>query len=276
MRFGLLYHPKIPFSYELADVIARWLRERGHETWIGSGWEAEAIRQELAGLDMLITLGGDGTLLRAGRVSAARGVPILGINLGRLGFLAEVQPREWEEQLPKVLAGHYWLEHRLLLQAEVWRGDVRLTEGLEALNEIVVSRSSLARIVRIATTINGGYLTTYVADGVIVATPTGSTAYALAAGGPILPPELRNILLLPIAPHLSLARPLVLDHSDVVALQVHTDHAAILTVDGQFLIDLCDGDRVVTTSGPHMARFVRIQPRSYFYKTLMTRLRNEI
>ncbi len=276
MRFGILYHPKIPFSSELAAVIARWLQERGHNAWIGSSWEAEAIRQELAGLDMLITLGGDGTLLRAGRVSAARGVPILGINLGRLGFLAEVQPREWEEQLSKVLAGHYWLEHRLLLQAEVWRGEARLAESLEALNEIVVSRSSLARVVRIATTINGGYLTTYIADGVIVATPTGSTAYALAAGGPILPPELRNILLLPIAPHLSLARPLVLDHSDTVALQVHTDHAAILTVDGQFLIDLCDGDRVVATSGSHMARFVRIQPRSYFYRTLMTRLRNAI
>ncbi|MCX7852601.1 MAG: hypothetical protein N2383_07420, partial [Caldilineales bacterium] len=127
-----------------------------------------------------------------------------------------------------------------------------------------------------ATTINDGYLTTYVADGVIVATPTGSTAYALAAGGPILPPELRNILLLPIAPHLSLARPLVLDRSDIVSLQVHTDHAAILTVDGQFLIDLCDGDRVVATSSPHVARFVRIQPRSYFYKTLIARLRNDI
>lgn len=276
MRFGILHHPKIPFSQELAEEIARWLQERGHETWIGSSWEAEAIRRELADLDMLITLGGDGTLLRAGRVSAARGVPILGVNLGRLGFLAEVQPREWQEQLPKVLAGHYWLENRLLLQAEVWRGDTRLAEGLEALNEIVVSRSSLARVVRIATTINGGYLTTYVADGVIVATPTGSTAYALAAGGPILPPELRNILLLPIAPHLSLARPLVLDRSDIVSLQVHTDHAAILTVDGQFLIDLCDGDRVMVTSSPHMARFVRIQPRSYFYKTLITRLRNDI
>lgn len=276
MRFGILHHPKIPFSQELAGEIAHWLQERGHGAWIGSSWEAEAIRRELADLDMLITLGGDGTLLRAGRVSAARGVPILGINLGRLGFLAEVQPRDWQEQLPKVLAGHYWLENRLLLQAEVWRGETRLAEDLEALNDIVVSRSSLARVVRIATTINGGYLTTYVADGVIVATPTGSTAYALAAGGPILPPELRNILLLPIAPHLSLARPLVLDRSDIVSLQVHTDHAAILTVDGQFLIDLCDGDRVVATSSPHVARFVRIQPRSYFYKTLITRLRNDI
>ena len=144
---------------------------------------------------------------------------------------------------------------------------------MEALNDVVVSRGSLARVVRIRADVNGGHLTTYVADGVIVSTPTGSTAYALAVGGPILPPDLRNILLIPIAPHLSLTRPIVLDRGSVVTLHVQTDHTAILTVDGQFLIDLQDGDRVIVTSSPHTARFVRVQPRSYFYKTLLERLK---
>ncbi|MBX7234021.1 MAG: NAD(+)/NADH kinase [Caldilineales bacterium] len=276
MRIGILHHPKIPASHTLAADIQTWLHGRGQRTWVGSAWNAEAIQSELADMDLLITLGGDGTLLRAGRVCAKQGVPILGVNLGRLGFLAEIQPADWQQQLPRMLAGDYWLEERLMLKAEAWRGDTLLDGMLEALNDVVVSRSSLARVVRIAAEVNGSPLTTYVADGIIVATPTGSTAYALAAGGPILPPDLRNILLLAIAPHLSLARPLVLDCDDVIGLQVQTDHAAILTVDGQFLIDLQDGDRVVVTSSPHMARFVRIQPRSYFYKTLIDRLKGTI
>ncbi len=273
MRIGILHHPKIPASQSLGADIADWLRAQGHGVWVGSSWDTAAIERELGDLALLITLGGDGTLLRAGRVAARLSVPLLGINLGRLGFLTEVQPADWREQLPRVLAGDYWLEHRLMLKAEAWRGAELLDGTLEALNDVVVSRSSLARVIRITASLNGSTLTTYIADGVIVATPTGSTAYALAAGGPILPPELENILLLPIAPHLSLARPVVLDRDVVVSLEVQTDHGAILTVDGQFLIDLQDGDRVLVTSGPDAARFVRLQPQSYFYKTLMDRLR---
>jgi NAD+ kinase len=273
MRIGLLHHPKIPASQGLAADIAAWLETQGHRTWVGSSWDTDVIDRELGDIALLITLGGDGTLLRAGRVAARYGIPLLGVNLGRLGFLTEVQPDDWRQQLPRVLAGDYWLEQRLMLKAEAWRGDELLDDKLEALNDVVVSRSSLARVIRIRAGVNGSFLTTYVADGVIVSTPTGSTAYALAAGGPILPPELENILLLPIAPHLSLARPVVLNRGAMVSLEVQTDHAAILTVDGQFLIDLQDGDRVLVTSGPHAARFVRLQPQSYFYKTLMDRLR---
>ncbi len=273
MRIGLVHHPKIPASHTLAAEMETWLQNQGHRTWVGSSWDAPAIDRELDDMGLLITLGGDGTLLRAGRVGARHGVPIVGVNLGRLGFLTEIQPDQWRQQLPKVLAGDYWLEHRLMLQAEAWRGENLLNGVLEALNDVVVSRSSLARVIRVRAAIDGGDLTTYIADGVIVATPTGSTAYALAAGGPILPPELRNILLLPIAPHMSLARAIVLDQGAAVTLHVQTDHAAILTLDGQFLIDLQDGDRVVVTSSPYGADFVRIQPRSYFYQTLIDRLK---
>ncbi len=273
MYIGILHHPKIPESYTLAADIETWLKGQGARAWIDSSWRSERMAEHLDEFDFLITLGGDGTLLRAGRLTASRDIPILGINLGRLGFLAEVQPQAWRELMPRVLAGDYWIERRLMLTAESWRNGELIASGLEALNDVVVSRGSLARIIRISAEINDSYLTTFVADGVIVSTPTGSTAYALAAGGPILPPELRNILLLPLAPHLSLSRPLVLDRGTVVTLVVHTDHAAILTVDGQFLIDLEDGDKVVIASSPHRASFIRLHARSYFYRTLMERLK---
>jgi NAD+ kinase len=126
--------------------------------------------------------------------------------------------------------------------------------------------------VRLPTYIDGGYLTTYTADGLIVATATGSTAYALAAGGPIVPPELKNMLLVPLAPHLSLERAIVLSQGSMVRVKVHTDHSSILTVDGQSEVELADGDRVQVVASPRIARFIRMQDRAYFYRTLMQRL----
>ena len=160
----------------------------------------------------------------------------------------------------------------MMLRAEARRGGNTFGE-YEALNDVVISRGSLARLIRADAHIDGGHLVTYAADGVIVATPTGSTAYALAVGGPILPPELHNILVIPIAPHLSLERAIVLSEGAIVDLRVSTDHEAILTVDGQFTLALADGDRVVVRASPYHARFARVQERTYFYKTLMARLR---
>jgi NAD+ kinase len=211
-------------------------------------------------------------MLRAARVGAPQGLLIFGINLGRLGFLVEVGPDQWREFLPRVLEGGYRIEERMMLHAESRRGD-KLLGTHDALNDVVVSRGSLARIVRIHTHIDGDHLTQYLADGLIVSTATGSTAYALAAGGPILPPTLKNILLIPIAPHLSMDRAIVLDQGATVDMRVVTDHQAILTVDGQFEFALLDGDRVTVKASSHVARFVRVQPPAHFYRTLMARLR---
>jgi len=271
-RIGVLRHPKIAESYRLADDIAAALNDWGARVWLGSTWDEEAVGAQIGQLDLLVTLGGDGSMLRAARMSAPHGIPILGINLGRLGFLVEVQPYEWREYLPRVLAGGYRIEERMMLHAESRRGDVLLGVH-EALNDVVVSRGSLARLVHIHTHVDGGHLTRYTADGLIVATATGSTAYALAAGGPILPPTLKNILLIPIAPHLSMERAIVLDQGAMVDMRVVTDHQAMLTVDGQFEFALTDGDRVTVKASPHVARFVRFQPPAYFYRTLMARLR---
>jgi NAD+ kinase len=243
----------------------------GVSAWIGSAWDEAAVAGQAQDLDLLVTLGGDGSMLRAARMGGEYGIPILGINLGRLGFLAEVQPSEWPARLGQVLSGDYWIEERMMLHAEYWRNQERLG-SYEALNDVVVSRGSLARVVHLSTYIDGGYLTTYVADGLIASTATGSTAYALAAGGPIMPPELKNMLLIPLAPHLSLERAIVLPKGSTVRVRVSTDHSAILTVDGQFQLELVDGDWVQVVASPRVGRFVRLQDRSYFYRTLMQRL----
>lgn len=271
-RIGILHHPKLPRSQPLAQEIAEWLAARDFSPWQASSWNEAVVEEEIEKLDLLITLGGDGTILRAARMGARHGVPILGLNLGRLGFLAELQPENWQSQLEHMLTGDYWTEERMMLCAEfLQNGEFR--RSFEALNDVVVSRGSLARMVRLTAYVDGGYLATYAADGLIISTATGSTAYALAAGGPILPPQLHNILVIPIAPHLSLDRAVVLAEGATVSVKVSTDHTAMLTIDGQFEVELQDEDTVVIKASPYQARFIRLQEPTYFYRTLMARLR---
>lgn len=270
-RIGLLHHPKLPQTQPLAEEMARQAEGYGLSAWLGSTWDEPVVLARLAELDLLVTLGGDGSILRAARMAAPRSVPVLGVNLGRLGFLAELQPDQWTTALPRLVAGEYWVEERMMLHAEYHRGD-ECRGRYEALNDVVVSRGSLARVVRLLTHIDGSYLTTYVADGLIIATATGSTGYALAAGGPILPPQLDNILLLPIAAHLTMSRAVVLAQGAVLEVSVETDHQAILTVDGQFEYELRDADVVTVQASRHVSRFVHFQDRAYFYRTLMARL----
>lgn len=270
-RLIVFYHPKVEGSFTLAgEIVERLARAPGAVALKASIEEAEA-RAQIAQQDMIIVLGGDGSMLRAGRLTAPHQVPVLGVNLGRLGFLAEAQVGELPEVLSRVLAGDYWIEERMMLHVEHHRGGQRVGT-YEVLNEAVIGRGALARPVRLTTLIDGGELTTYVADGLIVATPTGSTAYALAAGGPILPPTLKNILLIAIAPHLSMDRAVVLAQGATVEVIAHTSHQAILSTDGQVEMLMQDGDRVHTRNSEHMARFVRVRPSAYFYASLMARM----
>jgi NAD+ kinase len=289
---GLLHHPKKPESLTLAAQMADFLHARGRQTWSGSAWDEPSALAQVAELDLLITLGGDGTMLRAARIGSSYGVPILGVKLGRVSFLGEVSLENWREPLTRMLDGGYWLEERMLLDVAVARclmteGDYSQTtfplpDGPQvsrpdhsylALNDVVISRGGLARLVTVQAWVDQSYLTSYRADGAIVSTPTGCTGYALAAGGPVLPPELKNILLIPICPHLSLDRPVVLSQGSTVTLRVIADHPPILTVDGQFEITLTEGDVVEVRASEHVSRFVRMQDRTYFYRTLMERLR---
>ena len=278
-RVGILHHPKKPESIALSREIGDFLQAQGiDEIWYESAWEEERILSHLQTVDLLITLGGDGTLLRAARMGAPYDLPMLGVKMGRLGFLAEIQPDAWIEPLRAMLEGHYWVEERLMVNVRVERMDPNTGARAvlceyDALNDVVLSRGDLARVVRISAELDGGYLTTYTCDGLIVSTATGSTGYALAVGGPILPPELRNILVIPIAPHLSMDRAVVLSEGSEVRLQAYADYHPMLTVDGQVVVELLEGDHVVVVGSPHTARFVRLNDRSYFYKSLMDKLR---
>ncbi len=273
---GVLYHPRKPESLALGQEMAAAIRQQRCEPWLASAWEENEVTPQLPTATLLITLGGDGTMLRAARMGARFGVPILGVKMGRLGFLAEAQPENWREPLCQTLAGNFWLEERMMLAATVYHRSTRRPHHhhYEALNDVVVGRGKLARIVRIATYVDNSYLTTYAADGVIVSTATGSTGYALACGGPILPPELKNILLIPIAAHFSLNRAMVLAQGGTVQMEVESDHETILTIDGQFCVDLDNGDRVEVTASSNVARFVRLRERNYFYREIMDRLRS--
>ena len=270
-RVIVFYHPKVEHSLTLAGEIVERLARAPQAAVSRASLEDAEARGRIAQQDLIVVLGGDGSMLRGGRLAAPHRVPVLGVNLGRLGFLAEAQVTELPEVLARVLAGDYWIEERMMLHVEHGRGE-QFIGAYEALNEAVIGRGALARPVRLKTMIDGDELTTYVADGLIIATPTGSTAYALAAGGPILPPQLKNVLLIAIAPHLSMDRAVVLPQGVNVKVVAYTDHQAILSADGQVEVLLQNGDHVTVRMSEHTARFVRLRPPAYFYTTLMARM----
>jgi len=265
-------HPGMPEAIAESRQVAAFLAEHGVKTIEGSLYD-DALRRRMLHreFEMLIVVGGDGTMLRAGRLCAPLGVPILGINMGRLGFLMEVRRAEWRTRLPLLLRGEYWLEKRMMLRAEHWHGDQQL--GIwEVVNEAVVSRGEIVRPVQLTASVDGIFLTTYVADGLIASTPTGSTGYALAVGGPILPPELRNILIIPVAPHLSVDRAVVLAEGSSVSITVYTQHQAVLSIDGQAPMAVVDGDVVRVSAGEHTLYFVHFQDPGYFYRNLTSHM----
>ncbi|MCI0399022.1 MAG: NAD(+)/NADH kinase [Chloroflexi bacterium] len=268
---GVLYNPKIVRAEPLSAEIARWLRGRDVATRVGDAVDDGDLKEAVAELNLLVVLGGDGTTLRAARLAAPHGVPIFGVNLGRVGFLSEASPEGWEEALERVLAGDYWLEKRLMLQARLQRAE-QPSSSLMALNDVVVSRGMQARVVRLHLYVDGDHVTTYTADALIAATPTGSTAYSMAAGGPLLPPQLQNFLVLPVAPHLSFERALVLHQEAEVTIQVGKEYEAMLTADGQDMAPLNGGDEVVITKHPYASCFARLSGPGYFYQRLMEKL----
>jgi NAD+ kinase len=267
-RIAVVAHPQIPEALREIGAVARFIDELGLHTMYG-GIQDEVLRSQVqAGeFDLLIALGGDGTMLRAGHLCGPLGIPILGINMGRFGFLTGINQDEWRKALRQMQAGDYWVEQRMMLRVEQWRAD-NLLGAWDVLNEAVVTRSQIVRPVYLTACVDGRLLTTYVADGLIAATATGSTAYALAAGGPILAPELRNIVLVPVAPHLSLDRAIVLAEGSSVSITVNSDHQAALSNDGQTPVELQDGDRVEAYASEHTVQFLRFQDPGYFYRNL--------
>ncbi len=265
----ILSHPGLPASVEESQTMATVLQNNQVEVFFASSYTDKALIKQVhsAKFDMLIALGGDGTILRASRLCAPADLPMLGVNVGNFGFLTEVQRTGWRAIIPRLLTGDYRLEERMMLHVSHLRQNKVLDEW-DVLNEVVVCRGEMVRPVHLVARVDGYDLASYVADGLIAATPTGSTAYALAVNGPVLPPEMRNILLVPIAPHLSFDRAIVLSEGTSVSIIVQTRHDAVLSADGQPPVTLKDNDEVQVVASSHPAKFVRFQDPGYFYRNL--------
>jgi len=267
-RVGIFVHPRWHAARELAAELRSALVGKVEEVWETSAWDDEATKKQTGGTDLLICLGGDGTMLWAARIVIPQAIPILGVNMGRLGFLAEVRPQELLERLPDILRGRGRVEERAMLQAQVAAWDLTL----HALNDVVVGRAAAGRPVYVDVAVDGTRLALYRCDAVIVASATGSTAYSLSAGGPILHPESREMVLTAVAPHLSAARTLVLPVDTVVELTVSADSEAVASIDGQVDRTLASTDTVSVRRSPHVARFLRLSPPSDYYARLSERL----
>jgi NAD+ kinase len=256
----------------VAARITDALRARGVDCWVRSDWTEGSVSSQVQDSEMVIAIGGDGAMLRAARVCAPHNVPVLGVNMGQLGFLTELSLDAWERHLDDVLACNYWIENRMMVRAAVLENDYIVRSG-DALNDVVIS-GGITRMIQLHTYIDGDWATTYNADALIIATATGSTAYALACGGPILPPELHNILIVPVAPHLSMDRPIVLSQGATVEVHPipHTKADIAVYTDGTMLTAVQPGRRVRVQASEYVSRFVRLRERNYFYRSLLDRL----
>jgi len=261
-------HPEIPKALDVAQDVAAFLRDAGLKAEAGSLYE-KALRTGIQArdFDLLIALGGDGTMLRAGHLCAPVDIPLLGINVGHFGFLVEVRRQEWRDLLPKLYDGNFRYEDRMMIFARCVR-EGKEDVDFDVINDVVVARGQYVRPIEVKATMEGATIASYVADGLIAATATGSTAYALAAGGPILPPELRNILLMPVAPHLSVDRAVVLSEGASVCIRVQTKHEAVVSVDGHEPLHLKSGDCVQIKAHEKSLHMVRFQDSGYFYRNL--------
>ena len=255
---------------DVAERAASWLEQAGVEVRIPApDAEAETLRRYAfdvddfaAGLDFAVSLGGDGTMLRTVDLVGSEGVPVLGVNVGQLGFLTEIEPDQLEVGMEKVLAGDYQVSERMVLAVEV-ASDGSAGGTWLALNEAVLEKMSSGHLVRLGLSINGTFFTTYAADGVIVATPTGSTAYNFSARGPIVSPRHRCLVLTPVSPHMLFDHSLVFAPDEELAFQVTGSAAVGLILDGREVGRLGDGDVVTCTQGPRPARLITFVPRDF-------------
>jgi NAD+ kinase len=272
---GIIYREHSDVAAALAPTLTSAVRATGRDAWYAHREDEEQIQSHLAKTDLALVLGGDGTILSVARLCAPLHVPILGVNFGRVGFLTELEPEEVDEKLPLYLNGDYWIDERSMLQAEI--GHTGTYRRLLALNDVVLVRGAEPRVVRIKLWIDGHLYNTTVADGIIISTATGSTAYNLAAGGPILHPQVRSSVLTPIAAHLAADHPLILEPNAVVTLELEpSSPPAILAADGQINVDIAVGTQVTVRSNAHVTKFLRRRPPTHFYRILSAKLRDTL
>ena len=268
---GFVYNALVE---EAPDLIASLIStlELGDQAWVSSAYDVERRRPDFADTSLVVVAGGDGTILRTVHSIAAHSIPIVGVNMGRVGFMSELSVGEAAERLPDYLNGGARVERRMMLRAVVTAADGETVLEMDALNDVVVGRMGVAHLLDIETVVDDEFLTTYRADAVIVSTPTGSTGYALSAGGPIFFPEALMMMLQPVAPHTGLRDGLVLPHDTRIAISVGADKQASLSVDGLEDVEMLPGFQVNISRSPHQALFLRSKPRTAFYNELTRRL----
>ncbi len=257
----LVVHPDRSDALALAASARRWWEERGHSVTTWNDSEPPGIEADLA-----MSLGGDGTMLRTVQLTLPRKIPILGVNLGRMGYLAEVEPAEMEHALERFVAGDYDVDERMALEVQVTgAGEARYL----ALNEAIVQKTGPGHTIRVAVAIAGKPFLTYVADGLIACTPTGSTAYNLSARGPVVSPKMSALILTPIAPHLVFDRSLVLDASEELEMTLLDGRSAALVLDGARVVAMSPGDTVTCAAATERARLVSFG--EHFHAVLRSR-----
>lgn len=271
-RIGFAFNP---YNAEARAVLARahaWCASNGVEAWDAKAEDRATISRECAAeTDLVCVLGGDGTFLRAANALGETGVPALGINLGRVGFLAKVETVDLERALDQILAGDSTVEERFRIEATISRPD-GTQERHACLNEVVVARGKRVRMIRLEVEVSGSHLATYVADAVVVATPTGSTAYSFSAGGSILDPRLRNMIITPVASYLSPLHSVVAGEDHVVRLTLReASDPAIVSIDGQWDVELAPGDTVEVRALAEPLRLLEPAGATPFYDLLRTK-----
>jgi NAD+ kinase len=255
-RIGFAYNPTNEAAVELRERAEGWCRMHGIDRWAAQAQDFDLLCRELATTDLLVVLGGDGTLLRAARAVIQVDVPLLGVNLGKIGFLSKVEAIELEPVLAKLVAGDYTLDPRLALEARILPAGIEQDAATHhALNDIVVARGALARVTRLDVAIGPTHVATFIADGLVVSSPTGSTGYSFSAGGPIVAPDSRNLIVTPIAAYLSTVRSVVVGPDQVVRCRIVDATEAIVSIDGREDVPVAVGDVVEVRA---LARPVRL------------------
>lgn len=267
---AILYHPLRPQAVAEAQWLFEQLCDRGVRASIGDGWDQTVVDRLCCDRELAVAFGGDGTIIHVARLAARYGAAVVGVNLGRVGFLAELTPKSMHEQIDALIEGRFWVERRSMLDVELRHGSG--SSRTLCLNEAAVSRGVSAHAIHVDTLLDDELFMTYTADAVLAATATGSTAYSLAAGGPILYPESTDILITPVAPHLHIGRTTVVPGDATVTLRLATNRPAVLTVDGVVEKNITSQDTVRVFRSDTQVLFARLGPRSYFYSALRNRL----
>jgi NAD+ kinase len=263
-RFGFVYNPTNDLAQEAWDEAAGWCAANGVECWGHAAEDLDAVRAALPGSEVLVSFGGDGTFLRAASAVAGTSIPLLGVNLGKVGFLARAEAFQIEPTLDALHAKRWTTQPRMALRATIHHGDGR-TEELNALNDVVVARGRLPRVLRLDVAVGESHLATYIADGIIISSPTGSTGYSFSAGGPILEPTSRNLIVTPIAAYLATLRSVTVSPTQIVTCTVVQGEDAVVSIDGWIDLPLAIGDRVAVTEAKQSINFVELHGESPFW-----------